>query len=148
MTKRERVREVMAGPLTPEYLKKRAEDGWTLVGISLEWEREAGPGQPQPADPGEEVPYGLQVAGDCLHLEENPSERQVLIRMMELIVEDFPLSRVADELNRQNFRTRHGQRWTASAVFNMIPRLVETGPRIFTSSQWVELRRRLSAVVG
>jgi hypothetical protein len=53
-----------------------------------------------------------------------------------------------DELNRQGFRTRHGGQWTASGVFNMIPRLVETGPRIFTSAQWVEIRRRLSAVVG
>jgi hypothetical protein len=144
MTKRERVREVVTGPLTPEYLNKRAGEGWTLVGISLEWEREAGQAQPEPGGLGEEVPYGLQVAGDCLHLEENPAEKQVLVRMMELIVEDHPLSRVADELNTKNYRTRHGQRWTASAVFNMIPRLVETGPRIFTSAQWVELRRRLT----
>ncbi len=148
MAKRERVREILAGPLTPEYLKKRADEGWTLVGLALEWERDTGDRKPEPGDLGEEVPYGLQVAGDCLHLEENSAEKEVLIRMMELIVEDYPLSRVADELNRQGFRTRHGAHWTASAVFNMIPRLVETGPRIFTSAQWVELRRRLSAVVG
>lgn len=148
MSKRERVREVLSGPLTPEYLKQKTDQGWTLVGIGVEWEREAenGPPQGEPAVLKEEVPYGLRVSGDCLYLEENEAEKEVLVRMMDLIVEDHPLSRVAEELNRGGSRTRHGTPWTASAVFNMIPRLVEVGPRIFSSEEWVTLRHRLAGV--
>ncbi|MGC9969603.1 MAG: recombinase family protein [Bryobacteraceae bacterium] len=146
MSKRERVREMLSGPLTPEYLQRRAEQGWSLIGISLEWEREIETDHPrdETASLREEVPYGLRVAPDGLHLEENAAEKETLVRMMDLIVEDHSLSRVAEELNRKAFRTRQGALWTASAVFNMIPRLVEVGPRIFSSEEWVALRSRLS----
>ena len=146
MSKRERVREVLSGPLAPEYLQQRAGQGWSLIGISLEWEREIETDQPSEGTVSlrEEVPYGLRVAQDGLHLEEHAAERDTLVRMMDLIVEDYSLSRVAEELNGRGFRTRQGALWTASAVFNMIPRLVEVGPRIFSSEEWVALRSRLS----
>jgi len=77
-----------------------------------------------------EVPYGLRIAADCLYLEENPIERQALELMLDLIVTDQSLSQVAEELNRQGFRTRPGLKWTQVAVFNMLPRLVEASPQI------------------
>ncbi len=92
----------------------------------------------------EEVPYGMRVAADCKFLEEDPAESEVLVSMMDLIVADNPLSQVAAELNRKGYRTRHGAPWTASAVFNMIPRLVEVGPRVFSSEEWVALRHRIA----
>jgi hypothetical protein len=149
MPKRERMREILSGPLTSEYIRQKAEQGWTLLGVSLEWEREveSGPPQGEPSGLREEVPYGLQVSPDCLHLEENAAEKEVLIKMMDLIVEDHPLSRVAEDLNRQGFRARPGTPWTASAVFNMIPRLVEVGPRIFSTGEWAALRGRLTGAV-
>jgi Recombinase len=146
MSKRERIREIISGPLAPEYLKQKADQGWSLMGVSVEWEREIEADQPlgEATGLGEEVPYGLRVAQDGLHLEENAAEKETLVRMMDLIVEDHSLSRVAEELNGRGFRTRQGALWTASAVFNMIPRLVEVGPRIFSSEEWVALRSRLS----
>ena len=86
------------------------------------------------------MPYGLQVAEDFLHLKDNPEELRVLMLMMELIVLDHSISRVADELNQQGYRTRRGTKWSAVSVFNMLPRLIESGPRIFTSEEWVAKR--------
>ena len=39
MATRERIREVVQGPLSTEYLSQREEAGWKLVFV--EWEREA-----------------------------------------------------------------------------------------------------------
>ena len=69
MAKVERIREVLSGPLSPEYLKYQADAGWKLA--------------------------------------EDPTEQQILVLMMELIVQDQPLSRVAEELNRKGSRRRH-----------------------------------------
>ena len=55
-----------------------------------------------------ELPYGLQVASDCLHLEENPVEKEALVLMLELIVQDLPFSKIASELNDRGYRTRAG----------------------------------------
>jgi len=63
---------------------------------------------------------------------------------VNMIVDDFPMSGVADELNRQGYRTRKGTKWTAPAVFDLLPRMIEAGPRIFTKDEWVDRRRRLT----
>jgi len=101
--------------------------GWKLVAV--EWEHEIG-GWKKALLLREEVPYGLRVATDCLHLEENPLERQALELMLDLIVTDQSLTQVAEELNRQGFRTRPGLKWNQVEVFNMLPRLVEAAPQI------------------
>ncbi|HEY4901272.1 MAG TPA: recombinase family protein, partial [Terriglobales bacterium] len=93
--------------------------------------------------PAPEVPFGLQVAGDCSHLEENPTEREVLFQIMELTIQDGPYSGIAEELNRRGFRTRHGNRWTPVSVFQMLPRLIEAGPGILNSDEWRQRRQRL-----
>ncbi len=135
----ERVREEVKGLVDPEYFQHRTEDGWRLVAV--EWERETRAESAGTMLLVEEVPFGLQVAEDCLHLKENPDEMRVLLMMMELIVQDNPLSRIADELNRQGFRTRHGGKWSPVSVFNMLPRLIEAGPRMFTTEEWVARRK-------
>jgi hypothetical protein len=66
-----------------------------------------------------------------------------LILMMDLIVQDAALSLVAEELNRKGFRTRGGAGWTPGAVFDLLPRLIEVGPRIFSSSEWTARTRHL-----
>jgi len=139
MAKTERLREVLAGPLSQDYVKQKAEEGWKLK--ALEWEREV---EDTPAGRlSEEVPYGQRVAPDCTHLEENTSEKQALILMMDLIVQDAPLSLVAEELNRKGFHTRAGASWTPGSVFDMLPRLIQVGPRIFSSSEWSDRTRHL-----
>ena len=134
MAKLERVREVLSKPLDSEYIKLRAEAGWKLVAV--EWEREVEEPQEQPRHSLEEIPYGLRVSDDCLHLVENPAETQILIRMLDGIVQDLPFSKIADELNRSGLRTRSGTRWEPVFVFNMLPRLIQVGPRIFSSEEW------------
>lgn len=138
---RQRLREVLTTSLSAEYLARRAEEGWRPVAV--EWEREAEQEAELSADVVEEIPYGLQVAADCHHLEENPGEKEVLVRMMEQIVQDEPLSKVAAELNRLGHRTRQGTKWTPVAVFNLLPRLIEAGPRIFSSEEWAQRRGQL-----
>jgi hypothetical protein len=91
----------------------------------------------------EVVPYGLKVAADGVHLEREPGEHEVLMHTLEFIVQDLPLSRVAVELNRLGYRTRSGAQWNAATVFELLPRLIETGPRLFTSEEWIRRRRSL-----
>jgi len=135
---KQRVREVPAGPLSQDYLSQKANEGWKLTAV--EWEREVAD---QPGELSEEVPYGLRVSPDCTHLEENSAEKQALILMMDLIVQDAPLSVVAEELNRKGYRTRSGANWTPGSVFDLMPRLIQVGPRIFSSNDWTARTRHL-----
>ena len=64
--------------------------------------------------------------------------------MMELIIQDISLTKVAEELTRKGYRTRKGAEWGPVAVFNMLPRLIELTPRIFATQEWVERRKRLT----
>ena len=145
MAKVERVREVLTSPPTAGYWQEKAEAGWRPVAV--EWERQV-EGGGREGSLKEEVPYGLQVADDCLYLVENPAEVEAMRLMLEQIVTDKPLSTAAEELNRRGFRQRGGSKWTQVAVFNMLPRLIEMAPRIYSSEEWSEKKRRLRKVVG
>jgi Recombinase len=145
MTRIERIRELVTGSVDVEYMKKKTEAGWKLV--ALEWRREIEGDERQEHVMVEEIPYGLRVAADCSRLEEDPEERAVLIQMMELIVQDYSVSLVATELNKKGLRTRSGTYWTPVSVFNMLPRLIEVGPRIFSSDEWEARRERLLRMV-
>jgi len=129
------------GPFGPEDLKQRLEEGWKPVAI--EWEREVESLAAGHSAPGPEVPFGLRVAGDCSHLEENPTEREVLFQIMELTSRTAPTPASPRSLNRRGFRTRHGNRWTPVSVFQMLPRLIEAGPGILNSDEWRQRRQRL-----
>ncbi len=136
MAKIERNREVLSRQFDEGYFRTKLKEGWRLVAV--EWERDVdGEAQGQPRWV-EDVPYGLRVAGDCLHLEENPVEGPILELMLKLIASDKSMSQIAQELNRQGFRTRSGTAWTQTAVFNMLPRLIEAAPQIWRSSSTQE----------
>ena len=145
MAKVERVREVLKSPPTAEFWREKTEKGWRPVAV--EWERDA----PQ-ADPSgrlkEEVPYGLEVAADRMYLVENPTEIEIVRLLLAQIVNDQPLSAAAEELNRRGHRQRDGAHWTQVALFNMLPRVVELAPRIYSSEEWSEKRARLKLVTG
>ena len=135
----ERIRDVISGPFSPEIMRQRTAAGWQL--ISIEWRREL-PGD-APVSEGafdEDIPYGLRISDDCQRLEVEPREHQALVLMMELLVQDFPLSSVVSDLNEKGFRTRAGKPWSRISVFNMLPRLIEIGPSLFSSDEW-EVRR-------
>ena len=137
----ERVREVVEKPLESEYFKLKSAAGWKLVAV--EWEREVEEPQKEPRHALEEIPYGLRVSDDSLHLVENPAETQVLIQMLDGIVQDLPFSKIAAELNRSGLRTRSGAKWEPVTVFNMLPRLIQVGPRIFSSEDWLARKKHV-----
>jgi hypothetical protein len=141
----ERIREVLAGPLTEAYIGRKSGEGWKPVVVV--WERQVEGTQPEPANITEEPPYGLKISEDCLQLEQDIQEKEALLVMLEMIVQDKPLSEIAESLNQRGFRTRHNINWTPGTVFDMLPRLIEVGPRVFTSEEWVVRRGRLMNVV-
>ncbi len=145
MAKKERVWEPLSGLPTLEYLMQRMQNGWRPAAI--EWERDVvAPGSIEQLY-AEEIPYGLQVSPDCSGLVENPTERETITVALDMIVEDCPLSRVAAELNARGLKTRAGTPWTPSDLFTLLPRMIQVGPRLFTSEQWVTRRQRLPKVV-
>ena len=145
MARVERVREMLSGPMTPEYMRQRSDAGWKMSAVV--WERDLPADAPAGPTPVEDVPYGLKISDDCVKLEEDLQERQALILMLEQIIQDKSLSVVAEELNKQGLRTRNKTKWTPGAIFDMLPRLIEVGPRVFTSEEWVVRRGRLMNVV-
>ena len=142
MARMERIREMVTGPLDPEYLRQRAGAGWQLV--ALEWQRPAEGGAPESGRSGEDIPYGARVARDFTHLEEEPSETDALTLILELIVQDRSLSNMAETLNLRGFRTREGSKWSVVSVYNILPRLIEVSPRILTTDAWIERRKRIT----
>jgi hypothetical protein len=145
MPKTERLREVLTGSPTLEYLNHMNASGWRL--IALEWERESESPKtdaPEPIEQEIEVPYGMQISEDGWHLVESAAEMRVLLSAINMIVDDSSMSGVAEELNRQGYRTRRGTKWTAPAVFDLLPRMIEAGPKIFTKEEWVSRKQRLT----
>ena len=162
MSSSERIRESINGSLDPRYVRERQAAGWRLVGV--EWERDsvaaASMSQPPataaaaPSEPpaavrislSQDAPFGQRVVPEDGHLEENPDEMRFLLAVMELIIQDISISKVAEELTGRGFRTRSGHPWGPIEVFNLLPRLIELTPRIFRSDEWVERRKRLTPV--
>jgi hypothetical protein len=145
----QRSRDLVGGPLTLDYFMRRAADGWTLAAI--EWAREVEAPEGTIEAPAfeikvqpEEIPYGLRIGDDGLHLEPNPVETTVLLLMLEKIVMEKRLSQIADDLNLRGFRTRRGTRWSSSTIFDLLPRLIEVGPKLLKSPDWRERRSQIS----
>src|SRR5581483_2066057 len=120
-------------------LQQRTNVGWKLVAI--EWEREVETGHEQLLT---EVPFGLRIAADTQRLEQNPAEREILLQLMELIVQEGSYAHIADEINRRGLRTRQGEKWTPVSVFEMLPRLIEVGPQLFESEEWQRRRQHIT----
>lgn len=136
----ERMRDVVSEPFSPEIIRQRTVAGWQMVAI--EWRRELPDAEaPLHGDFDEDVPYGLRVSADCSRLEADPLEHQILILMMEMLADDRSYAEIVAALNVKGFRMRNGQPWNRVAVFKMIPRLIEVGPRFFSSLEWAELHR-------
>jgi hypothetical protein len=143
----ERIRDVVSGPFSPEIIKQRTTAGWQLV--SIEWRRELPDSEtPTQGAFSEHIPYGLRISDDCQRLEVDPVEDRTLMLMMELLVQDFPYSSIVSDLNEKGLRMRNGRPWTRVAVFNMTPRLIEVGPRLFSTEEWNRARQRFTSSRG
>ena len=136
MQRIERIRQSASGQLTWDEIQKLQNEGWRL--IALEWERSVPEKQEKTSEERdrENPPFGLRVAPDCSTLVEDHAENEALVTMMELIIQDGPYSSVAEELNRRGYRTRDGLKWSPVSVFEMLPRLIDAGPRILSSENW------------
>jgi hypothetical protein len=139
----ERIRDVISSPFSPGIIQQRTAAGWQMV--SIEWRREL-PDAEAPTEGAfnEDIPYGLRIADDGKRLEADPNEHRILMQMMELLVQDFGYASIVSDLNEKGYRMRDGRPWNRVAVFNMIPRLIEVGPRFFSSEEWEKRRKRFA----
>jgi len=146
----QRLRDVISGPLTFDYFQERLVAGW--VPVAMEWIKPSaartgtevsGAGGQTP--PRVETPYGFRVGEDNNSLEPDPEEVGVLYVILEQIVRDRRFTQIADELNHRRLRQRAGGAWTSSAVFELLPQLIEAGPFLVKSEEWA--RRRQEIVV-
>jgi hypothetical protein len=143
----ERIRDVVSEPFSQDVIRQRTTAGWQMV--SIEWRRELPDSEaPTHGAFAEDIPYGLRISDDCKRLEIEPKENDALLLMMELLVQDFSYSHIVSDLNEKGFRQRDGRPWSRVAVFNMIPRLIEVGPRFFSTEEWDKRRRKFSQVKG
>jgi len=140
MKKTERLRQAVTGSLDAAEVKLQAEKGWKLVAV--EWEREV---ETAEGDLPTEVPFGLRISPETQLLEEDPSERELLVLLMDLMVQEGSYARIAEEINRRGFRTRQGVAWSPVSVFEMLPRLIEVGPHVFHSPEWQKRRQSAQA---
>lgn len=139
----QRTRDLISGEITLDYFIRKAAEGWKLAAI--EWVREdsAQLGVPEPVHtPADDVPFGLQISSNASQLEENPLEMTVLMLILEKIVKEKRITEIARELNTEGFRNRGGAAWSAPAVFDLLPRLIEAGPRLLKRAEWQ--RRRVA----
>jgi hypothetical protein len=135
-TVRDRVQE----SVTIEYFQRRLSEGWKLKAV--EWEKD----EEAPAADGDhthEVPYGLEIAASAERLRHNSEEVSVLLAVLEMVVTEKRVSLIADELNIRGYRTRSGSRWTATAVFELLPRVIDMGPELLKSSEWQQRRANI-----
>jgi len=131
------MRDAVSEPFSTDIIRQRAAAGWQMVAI--EWRRELPDAEaPAKGNFDEDVPYGLRVSDDCRRLESDQTERQVLMLMMDMITQDFSYADIVAKLNDKGYRMRNGQLWNRVAVFNMVPRLIEVGPRFFSSEEWAD----------
>jgi hypothetical protein len=150
----QRIRQEAPESFAMTNIVRQMEQGWKLVAV--EWEREATSDADTPQSPvaraaaasgGEgpdAIPYGLQAVENPPRLEPDSTEQEALFLMMELTIQDGPYSVIAEELNQRGFRTRTGMKWSPVSVFQMLPRLIEAGPKIFATKEWQERRGKLA----
>jgi hypothetical protein len=135
------MRDVVTAEVTLEQLARRMAEGWKIV--SIEWSREiiaaAATGAIRLSNEQPALPYGLKISPDG-RIQENAVEATVLLLILEEIIREKRIQEIAADLNRQGFSTRAGMPWSASDVFELLPRLIEAGPSLLKSSEWQQRR--------
>jgi hypothetical protein len=127
------LRDEIQSPVSLDYFQKRTAAGWTLKAI--EWEKAGGDAEPAFQDKIA-PPYGIAIVPETARLQPKTEEVEVLQAILELIVIEKSVSHIAAELNSRGFSTRQGKPWTSTAVFNLLPRLIEAAPEILKNEDW------------
>jgi Recombinase len=140
------IRDIISGPLRPEYFQQRTAEGWIVSAV--EWRK---PPEEQTetsiTEAGrQEVPYGQRISEDCGYLIDDETEMDVLLFIYERVVSGWRPTALAAELNHHGYHTRHGSPWTASAVFDLLPRLIELSPKLQSRPDWPTRRAKLMVI--
>lgn len=67
------------------------------------------------------VPYGMRLAADGVHLEQNPIEAAILERVRALRSDGLSLVKIAARLNEMGIPAR-GSRWHATTIARLLER--------------------------
>jgi hypothetical protein len=137
------LRDQIENPVSLDYFQQRTAAGWTLKAI--EWERADDAAAVPQTGSSVPSPYGLELVPETARLQQSPEEAEVLLTILELIVVEKGVSHIAAELNKRGYATRGGKPWTSTAVFNLLPRLIEAAPDILKSDDWQAHRAKLKA---
>ena len=60
----------------------------------------------------------------------------MLTEVAQLVIQESRLPQISDALNSKGHRMRNGEKWTPSGVFELMPRLIDSSPRIFSTVDW------------
>jgi hypothetical protein len=133
------LRDEIENPVSLDYFLHRTKAGWKLKAV--EWERAEDAVAPVLQ---EEIaaPYGIEVVPDSARLQPKSEEVEVLQTILESIVVEKGVSQIATDLNNRGFTTRGGQAWTSTAVFNLLPRLIDAAPDILKRDDWQARRKK------
>jgi hypothetical protein len=137
------LKDEIDGPVSLDYFHQRTAAGWKLKAV--EWER-AEDGAADAAPPEKlAAPYGIEVVPDTARLQPKTDEVEVLQTILEMIVVEKGVSHIAEDLNSRGFAMRNGKPWTSTAVFNLLPRLIEAAPDILKRDDWQERRKKAAS---
>lgn len=134
------LRDEVDSPVSLDYFHQRTSEGWKLKAVV--WER-ADEGAASAALEEElATPYGIEVVPDTARLQPKPDELEVLKSILEMVVVEKGVTNIAEDLNGRGFTMRNGKPWTSTAVFNLLPRLIEAAPDILKRDDWHDRRKR------
>jgi DNA invertase Pin-like site-specific DNA recombinase len=71
------------------------------------------------------IRFGYKLAADAEHVEPEPGEQAVLVRIGQLRSSGRTLRQIASELNLHGYRTRRGSHWRHEYVKRLLPCLAE-----------------------
>ena len=137
-------RDVVSQPLTVDYFHERLSQGWVITAV--EWARPLDEGGDVLPPSMDEVPYGQRVAEDCGHLTEHARELEVIAFIYDGVVSGIRPAQIASNLNERSYRTRRGTLWTPTAVFELMPRIIELSPRLQRRPNWPGHRAQLTVL--
>ena len=66
------------------------------------------------------APFGFRLAADKRHVEPEPGEQAILLRIQTLRKSGKSLRKIADQLNRLEIRTRQGSQWRHEYVARLL----------------------------
>jgi hypothetical protein len=143
------IHDVVTGELSLEYFAKRFGEGWKVS--SIEWSRESDEVSTSTEsknilDERSPLPYGFRITERGV-VQENPLEATVLLLILDQIVREKRIQEIANELNLQGYVTRDGMPWSATDVFNLLPRLIEAGPSLLKSGAWQQRRPKVQGII-